>query len=104
VFLDSGWPSSARVEKPYPRTNELLKILVTRYDNNIEILFETFGDESSDYVVCLESRYSYDRNSVSFEELAYALHSTVEIRLKLICQFFASSLVGRVPFVTKGKP
>jgi hypothetical protein len=99
VLFDSCRSSTTWIQQPYTRTNELLKILVARYDHDIHLLLESLHHESPDDVVGFVSRKSHDGNPVTLEQLADTIHSAIEVCLELFCQLFTCRLVGRIRFV-----
>ena len=51
VLVDARRSSTAWIQQPHAWFNELLKILVTRYNDDVQVCLETARDESSDYII-----------------------------------------------------
>jgi hypothetical protein len=55
VLFDTGGAAASRVQQPDTGTNQLLKILITRYHDDVQLCLDTFYSERSDYVISLVS-------------------------------------------------
>ena len=102
-LLHSCWSAPARIEQPDARTDELLEVLVARYDDDIHALLHPLAGERADHVVGLVALQRQHRDAVRIEQLGDALHARIEVALKLLCQLFPGGLVGRIPFVPKAQ-
>ena len=103
-FLDTGWPTASRVEKPYARPNELLKILVARDNHDIHTLLRSLPGKGTNDVIGFVALEREHRNAIRIEDLGDAFHSSVEVALELFGQFLPRCLVGGIALMSKAQP
>ena len=103
MLVDIGRPAATRVEKPDSGLHQLLKVLVPRHHHYIHTRVYALRDQCSYNIISLISGKRQNRNMIGVQHLAYAIHSTIEIRLELFGKLFASCLVRRIALMSKGK-
>src|SRR3954470_21232348 len=81
MFLNVGWTTATRVQQPHSGLNELLEILVTGNDHDIDARVDTPGHQSSYYIVRLIPGKRQNWNAIRIEHFADTVHSPIEIRL-----------------------
>jgi hypothetical protein len=51
LFFDARWSAAPRVEQPHAGADELLEVLVTRYDDDVDARLDRLPCERADHVV-----------------------------------------------------
>jgi hypothetical protein len=103
MLFDVGWSTSTGIQEPDSWLHQLLKVLVAGYYHYVHARLDTLGHESPVYVISFVAGERHVRNTVSVQYLADAVHAAIEIRLQLFAQFFAGSLISRIPLVAERK-
>src|SRR6185437_8048539 len=96
MLLNVCRPATPRVQQPDTRSDELLKILVSGDNYDVDLGLDTLRHQRPDHIVGLIARERNDRNSVGIQHLADAIHAPIEIGLELLCQLFTGRLIGWV--------
>ena len=100
-LFDTRRSTATGIKQPDTGTHELLKVLVTRNDDNVVSGFNAKSGECADDVVGFVPRHAQHRDIVRFEQLLDALQSRVKIGLQFVRQLFARRLVLRIQIDTE---
>jgi len=103
LLLHARRSATPWIQEPHTGSNELLKILVTRNDDDIHASVDRSVGESSNHVIGFVAADCDDRNVIRIEELADTLHTPIEVRLKLLGELFPRCLVRCVGLVPEGE-
>ncbi len=104
LLLDPGRSAAPRVQEPDTRTHELLKVLVSRHDHDVQVPHHAVTGERPDHVIGFEPLEGEERHVAGLEDVADPLHPAIEIGLQLVAELFPRRLVRREPIRPEGGP
>src|SRR4030095_16280552 len=104
LFFDVCGPTSSRIQQPDAWTNKLLKVFVTRNDDDVHRCLTALRRERTDDVIGFVSLERQDWNLERIKNLADAFHSPIEVRLKFLGQLLAGGFVRWVCLMAKRQP
>ena len=93
LLLDGGGPATARVEERHAGTDQLIKVLVSRNDHDLETAVRRCCSQRADDVVRLVAVHAEHRHPERPENLFDPLHRAIEVLLQLLVELGARRLV-----------
>jgi hypothetical protein len=102
MLLDTGRSPAARVEQTHPRPNQLIEILITRHDDDLESSCAPLGGEGTNHIVRLIAIQRNERDSPGCQELPNPLDRSIEVFLQLVIEFLPGGFVGRIDLISEG--
>src|ERR1700737_4302830 len=104
LLLYARRAASSWIEQPDLRSYELLEILITRDNYDIDILLDRLPRKSPDDVISLVAFKGEYWNPIRVENLTDTHHSCIKVTLELFRQLLSGRFVRRIPLMPETRP